>query len=140
LPVQSRPYGGGGAANDQAGWDDQLPVGHGRPVEAVDRAGDGQGGHLLGVLGDGGEVDVGEAGQAAVVVADHADVVGHGEAGAVQHVEDAGGAAVVEHGHGGRSPARGRVQEGAGGGGAVVLGGPAMEDAGLGVEAVPAHA
>jgi hypothetical protein len=61
-------YGGGGAANDQAGWDDQLPVGDGRAVESVDRAGDGQGGHLLGVLGDGGEVDVGEAGQAAVVV------------------------------------------------------------------------
>src|SRR5215211_1005641 len=137
--VQCGPHGGGGAANDQAGWDDQLSVVDGRPVEPVDRAADGQGGHPLGVLGDGGEVDVGEAGQAAVVVADHADVAGHGEAGAVQHVEGAGGAAVVEHRDGGGSLPGGDVEEGAGGGGAVVFGEPAGQDAGPGVEAVPAH-
>src|SRR5262245_22139915 len=133
------PDGGAGAANDQVGWDDQLPVGDRCAVEPVDGAGDGEGGHLVGVLGDGGEVDVGEARQAAVVVADHAEVAGHGEAGTVQDVEDAGGAAVVEHDDGGGPRSGGQLQEGVGGGGAVVLGEPAGQDAGLAVEAVEAH-
>ena len=54
-----------------------------------------------------------------------------------QDVEDAGGAAVVEDGDGGR-PGFG-VEQGPCGRGAVVLGEAAGQDAGVGVEAVPAH-
>ena len=47
----------------------------------------------------------------------------------MQHVEDAGSAAVVEHRDGAGSLPGGDVEEGAGGGGAVVLGDPSGQEA-----------
>ena len=55
----------------------------------------------------------------------------------MQHVEDAAGAAVVEHGDRGRT--RVEVEKGAGGGRALVLGEPAGHDADLVLEPVAAH-
>ena len=59
------------------------------------------------VLADGGEVDVGQPGEMAVVEADDGDLPGHRDAGAEEHVEDAGGALVVE-GHDRGRPGAGR--------------------------------
>jgi hypothetical protein len=44
------------------------------PFQPLDDCLDGKAGHLLGVLGDGGQADVGESGQPRVVVADDRDL------------------------------------------------------------------
>ena len=52
-------------------------------------------GLLARFLADGGQVDVGEPGQHAVVVAGHRDVAGHIDAGAQQLIEQSDGALIV---------------------------------------------
>lgn len=58
--------------------------------------GDREFGHAGNVLGHGREVDVGQAGQTAVVEADHRDLAGDRDTRAEEGVERAGGARVVE--------------------------------------------
>ena len=111
--------GGAVVLRIMVGWHDQLAFVDGRAVESSVRAGDGEAGELLGVLRDGSERDV-RAGQPAVVEADDRHVAGHVDVGAAQDVENAGGAAVVEHGDRGRQGVS--VEQRAGRGGAVVLG------------------
>lgn len=50
---------------------------------------------VRGVLASGGEIDMGESGELAVVVADNGHPSGDVDAGAAQGVEDAHGEAVV---------------------------------------------
>jgi NADH dehydrogenase len=135
--AESVPSGSGRPAHHEVGRDDQLALGDGRPFDAVDGPRDGERADPLGVLRDGGQVDVGQPGEAAVVVADDADVARHDHAGAVQDVEHARGAAAVEDGDGGRPRVGG--EERACGRGAVVLREPAGQDADRALEAVAAH-
>ena len=85
------------------GWDDLFPIRNGCAVEPGNGAGDGKCGDLLGVLRDAGERDVREVREATVVEPDDGQVVWYVEAGTPQDIEDAGGAAVIEDGNGGRS-------------------------------------
>src|SRR5664280_2919961 len=93
----------GGAADDQPRWYDYFPATGRGTVQPVDGTSDGQTGHPTGILRDGGEVDVGQPGQPAVVEADDADVLRHRKSRVAEDVQQAGGAPVVEHGDGGRT-------------------------------------
>ncbi len=117
------------------GWDDQLAFGDGRAVEPSDGAGDGEAGELLGVLRDGGERDVRQTGQAAVVEPYDGHVAGHVNTGAAKDDENAGGAAVVEHGD--RSGQGMHVEQRASRSGSIVLGETAGQDKGGIGKAVP---
>ena len=58
----------GGSAHHQTGVEEDVARWHaGLAFQVLDDCLDGKAGHLLGVLGDGGEVDVGESGQPRVV-------------------------------------------------------------------------
>src|SRR5690348_3267192 len=81
---------------------------------------DGQVGQAGDVLADGGQVDVGQPGQMAVVEADDGDLPGNADAGAQEDVEDPGGALVIE-GQDGSRPGGGG-QQAAGGSGTVLFG------------------
>ena len=86
--------------------DDRLPARRVLPVQAGQGPDDGQVGQPGDVLAHGGEVDVSQAGQAAVVKADHGDLARDGHPGPQEHVENPGRALVVEGQHGG-DPGRG---------------------------------
>src|SRR6476469_9024478 len=92
---------GCGAADDEVGSDDALPAGRRFAFQTCDGPAEGQFREAGDVLADGGEVDMGQAGQAAVVESDDGDLLRDGYAGAEEGVQDAGGAAVVEGEHGG---------------------------------------
>ncbi|KMS68807.1 hypothetical protein ACM01_37540 [Streptomyces viridochromogenes] len=96
-----------------------FPGGDLRTLQACDGPADGEPGEACDVLSDGGEVDVGQAGQMAVVEPDDGDVAGDRDAGAEEEVEYAGRAAVVEGQYGGGARAGGR--QGSGGLGATHL-------------------
>ena len=82
----------GGPADDQVRGDDGLRAGRVLSVQASQGANDGQVSQAGDVLADAGEVDVSQAGEVAVVEADHGDLAGDGDAGAEEHIQDAGGA------------------------------------------------
>ena len=117
------------------GWDDQLTFGDGRAVEPSGGAGDGKAGELVDVLRDGGECDVRQAGQAAVVEPDDEYVTGDVNTGAAQDIENAGRTAVVEHRDGGRQGVS--LEQGASRSGSIVLGETAGQDEGGVGQAVP---
>ena len=110
----------GGAAHDKVGWDNQFPIDDRGAVEPGDRAGDRESGDLLRVLGHGGEGDVRQVREAAVVEPDDGHVIGNPESGPPEDIEGTGCATVVEHGDGGRSGIR--AEEDLRGRGSVVLG------------------
>ena len=64
-------------------------------VETLDDGLDGLFGHQRGVLADGGEIDEGQPGNLAVVVADYRYITGNVDAGPGEGVEDAVGAPVI---------------------------------------------
>ena len=110
------------------GWNDQLAFGDGRAVEPSGGAGDGEAGELLGVLRDGGERDVRQARQAAVIEPDDGHIAGHINAGPAKDIENTGGTAVVEHrDRGGQGVS---VKQGATRSGAIVLGEATGQDEG----------
>src|SRR4051812_4394816 len=114
---------GGGGTDDEVGRDDGFAVGGPFAFEVSDGRRNGTLGESEGVLPDGGEIDMGEAGEAGVIEANDGDFVGDGDAGAQEGVKDAGGAVVVEGKDGGGT--RSAVEERTGGCGPVVLGEPA---------------
>jgi hypothetical protein len=88
--------GWAGRATDNEGrLHDDVPGGGSSLVQPLGGGFDGELGHLGCVLPDHGEVDEGEPGDAAVVVADHRDVVWDVQAGAAEGGDDAVGATVV---------------------------------------------
>src|SRR4029078_749514 len=89
------------------------------------------------VLAHGGEVDEGQLGQAAVVVADDGYVAGHVDASAQEGAEHAVGAAVVAGDDGGREGGAG--QHVPGGLGPGFLGVVAGKDVDIPGQSVPAH-
>ncbi len=102
-------------------WSDHLFPGTGvATVQARDGPVHGEMGEAGDALPDGGEVDMGQAGQMAVVEADDGDGAGDGNAAAEEDNEDTGRAAVVEGED--RSGARVGSGENLGGLGALCLG------------------
>lgn len=114
-----------------------FPGGDLRALQACDGPADGEAGEACDVLSDGGEVDVGQAGEMAVVEPDDGDVAGDRDAGAEEEVEYAGRAAVVEGQYGGGARAGGR--QGSGGLGAFLLSETAGENADVFAQAVAVH-
>jgi Xylose isomerase-like TIM barrel len=114
---------------------DRFPAGGRLSFQPGQGPDHGQVGETRDVLADGGEVDVGQAGQMAVVEADDRDLAGDVDAGAEEDVEDAEGAAVVEGDDRGGPGTRGDY--GTGGRGAVLFGQAAGYD--VAGQAVAAH-
>ena len=79
LPSAGR---GGRSPDDKSGGDDLFPGGDLRTLQACDCPADGEPSEACDVLSDGGEVDMGQAGQMAVVEPDDGDVAGDRDAGA----------------------------------------------------------
>src|SRR5262249_45663201 len=106
-------------------------------VEALDDGLDGMFGHQCGVLADGGEIDEGQPGDVAVVVAHDGYIAGDVDVRTDEGVEDAMGASVV-----GRENGRGQLpvtQGGAAGDGAGFFGVVPRENPFLMLKAVPSH-
>lgn len=106
-------------------------------VEALDDGLDGLFGHQRGVLADGSEIDEGQPGNLAVVVADYRYITGNVDAGPGEGVEDAVGAPVICREDGGRQLFF--VEDVAAGGRTGLLGVVAGENPDLAGEAVPQH-
>jgi hypothetical protein len=91
----SASWGSAGAAHDQLRVEGDF---RGLPavvVEAFDRQPHGVFGDSVGVLADGREVDVGQVGQMAVVIADNGQFLWDVDAGASERTHEPEGAAVV---------------------------------------------
>ena len=107
-------------------------------VEALDDGLDGVFGHQGGVLADGGEIDEGQPGDLAIVVARDRYIAGNLDAGTDEGVEDAMGASVICREDGGGQLFV--VEDVTGGGCAgLLLGVVARENPYLVLEAVSSH-